>query len=195
MKTFKKTFFIIVGAGAFVFGSLLFFIMLNYGNETTQKSDCIVVFGASVAPGAKPSRAIVDRVAKASALYKSGLSNCLVLSGAPSVFGAHEVDVMKKEAIKNGVKKEDIKTDYQGFSTFETLVNLDKSKNYIFVSNDFHLARIAIASKLLGLKGETVSSDYKKGTPKDELQLVLREAVAIVYYVARIFALKFGIIW
>ncbi len=194
MKTFKKIFFIIVGAGTFAFGSLLFFIMLNYGNETTQQSDCIVVFGASVAPGAKPSRAIVDRVAKASTLYKSGLSNCLVLSGAPSVFGAHEVDVMKKEAIKNGVKKEDIKTDYQGLSTFETLVNLDKNKNYIFVSNDFHLARIAITSKLLELKGETVSSDYKKGTPKDELQLVLREAVAIVYYVARIFALKFGII-
>ncbi len=154
-----------------------------YDETATSKKDCIVVFGAAVAPGAKPSRALYDRTMSAAELYESRLSDCVILSGAPSVYGAHEVDVMRDIMIANGARLADINFDFDGTNTIQTINNLDKDRSYVFVSNDFHLARINLLAKRAGIKDFSLhASHYNKGRPKKETYWLLREMVAVIYY-------------
>lgn len=154
-----------------------------YGSEAVVPKDCVVVFGAAVAPGAKPTRALYDRTKSAAEIYKKGLVRCVILSGAPSVYGAHEVDVMREIMLDEGVKVNDLFFDFEGFNTQQTIENLDKKKSYILVSNDFHLARINLLAKRTGLKDFTLqASTYNKGRPQNELYWVVREMIAVIYY-------------
>lgn len=154
-----------------------------YEARATKQADCVVVFGAAVAPDAKPTRALRDRTTSAAELYTRGLASCIVLSGAPSVYGAHEVDVMRELALQEGVQIEDLIFDFEGLNTLQTVQNLDKEKSYILVSNDFHLARINLLARRAGVTDFVLhASTYNNGRPQDELYWVVREMTALLYY-------------
>ena len=186
MKIFRKTclalaLILVVSVAAAGFLSLYVY-SFNESHATTHK-ECAVVFGAAVLPGGKPSRALYDRSVSAAKLYKEEVVDCIILAGAQSAYGAHEVDVMRDIELQNGVNLSDINFDFDANNTLKTIEHLDKDGSYVFVSNDFHLARINMFAKYLGLEDyELQASTYTSGQKVDEIYWIGREVVAIVYY-------------
>jgi len=174
---------------------LLLHVLSFYSHQADEPADCIVVFGAAVWPGyygPVASHALADRTLAAASLYRQSLSNCIILSGADSVYGAHEVDIMTDLLLEANVPQEVIVLDRDGTDTFATVEHLDKSKSYILVSNDFHLARIGLLAQRAGLQeaGSPTrpgfalhASEYSSaGRYTREPYFIFRETVALVYY-------------
>ena len=161
----------------------VFFIFYHYNDKAKEHADCAVIFGAAVWKNDIPSHALYDRTMQAAKLYNDGMVSCIVMSGGPSTYGAHEVNVMEKILLKNQIPQKALIKDFNGLNTLATLKALDKSKSYILVSNDFHLARIIILAHRVGLKNfSTQKSFYWHGHYKKEPYFLLREIAGVIYY-------------
>ncbi|PCI90300.1 hypothetical protein COB18_00915 [Candidatus Kaiserbacteria bacterium] len=164
-------------------GTLGYIFSFYTGDTQDTRYDCAVVFGAAVWPGGIPSHALADRTHEAIDRYVDGQVSCLVFSGADSVYGKHEVDVMIDIADEREVTLEDIELDYEGGNTKKTIQNLNTDRSYLFVSNDFHLARISLLARQVGIeKFDVQKSEYRFGRYSRESFFVFRELVAFWYY-------------
>ena len=172
-----------------MFAASTLLVVRFYDATTTEKKDCAVVFGAAVWRDNIPSHALYDRIKTAIALYKNNQVDCLVLSGGPSRYGEHEAEVMRQLAHEYyDIDAEDLIMDTNGLSTLKTIQNLDKTKSYIFVSNDFHLARIALMAHGNSIKNfALMQATYHEGRYTKEPQFFLHEVVGIVYYVSGLY--------
>ncbi len=188
LSFFKKLFFI----GAVLVAVPAVWIAAHYGARADAPADCIVVFGAAVWPGNRPSHALSDRMLEAIDLYKNNYSNhCLILSGGPSAPPLHhEVDVMQSIARANSIPTDAIISDYAGVRTRETLTHLDPHRSYILVSNDFHLGRIHLLARRYNLRATMHASTYRHGRYIKESFFVVREIVAFYYYLLHLDALR-----
>jgi len=143
-----------------------------------ETNGCAVVFGAAVWRDSQPSWALSDRIEAAIELYNNRIVNCFVLSGGPSTFGEHEVDVMQKVIVESGIAKTAIKSlDYNGINTLATISNLSpKDAPYVLISNDFHMARIGLIAKRKGLTNFRLhAAPYQKGRYIKNDEYFLRE--------------------
>jgi vancomycin permeability regulator SanA len=176
-----------------IFGVLLVALLLGnlfsfYNHNASIRADCAVIFGAAVWPGyygPVASSALLDRTLAGAELYKQGLVDCIILSGADSVYGAHEVDIMTDILLSTGVPESIIELDREGLNTLQTIEHLNKDKSYILVSNDFHLARIGLLAQRYGLgeRGFNLEvAEYNSGRYAREWYFIIRELVAWVYY-------------
>lgn len=109
--------------------------------ETDLDADCIVVLGAKVRDG-EPSHMLRDRLDRAIEIYFDKKIP-LLMSGDHSREDYNEVEVMKNYAVKKGVPEEDIFTDPEGYSTFETVTRI---RNFgfdsaIIVTQRYHIYR------------------------------------------------------
>ena len=186
--------------GILTIAVLLAFTFLHifsfYSHQAAKPADCIVVFGAAVWPtafGPTASHALADRTLSAAELYKSGMAPCIVLSGADSIYGAHEVDIMTDLLLKADIPEEALVLDRKGVNTIATINHLNKDTRYILLSNDFHLARIGLLAQRAGLSEQGFSlhaAHYGTGSGltglsarySRESYFVFREAVAWWYY-------------
>ena len=143
----------------------------------TNVDSCGVVFGAAVWRDSQPSWALDDRIQAAIKLYQTGRINCLILSGGKSKFGEHEVDVMQNITQKFNIPVTNITLDYNGENTLATIANLPPDQNqFVFISNDFHLARIDLIARKKGLKNFYLhAAPYQKGRYTKNNQYFLRE--------------------
>ncbi len=158
-------------------------IIAHYNDRATTPADCAVIFGAAVWRDDIPSQALYDRTMSAAQLYHDGLVKCLVLSGGASTYGAHEVAVMQDLLIADHVPQDVFILDPHGKNTTTTLNNLDKTKSYIFVSNDFHLARIALLAYRADIAHFALhKATYYNGRYKKEPYFLLREIGGLLYY-------------
>ena len=140
--------------------------------------DCILVLGAGVW-GDEPSPMLRDRILKGVDLYKEGVSQKMIMSGDHGREDYDEVNIMKKYAIDNGVKSEDIFMDHAGFSTYDSIYRakeIFKSKKILIVTQKYHLYRALYISNKLGLDAYGVSADTVKYS--GQLYRDLREILA-----------------
>ena len=140
--------------------------------------DCILVLGAGVW-GDEPSPMLRDRILKGVDLYKQGVSQKMIMSGDHGREDYDEVNIMKKYAIDNGVKSEDIFMDHAGFSTYDSIYRakeIFKSKKILIVTQKYHLYRALYISNKLGLDAYGVSADTVKYS--GQLYRDLREILA-----------------
>ncbi len=140
--------------------------------------DCILVLGAGVW-GDEPSPMLKDRILKGVDLYKQGVSQKMIMSGDHGREDYDEVNIMKKYAINNGVKSEDIFMDHAGFSTYDSIYRakeIFKSKKVLIVTQKYHLYRALYISNKLGLDAYGVSADTVKYS--GQLYRDLREILA-----------------
>lgn len=159
------------------------FIGLGYLNEVDERADCAVIFGAAVWRADTPSHALYDRIVGGIRLYQKGKVDCLVLSGGPSKHGSHEVDVMKKLMKEVNIPVSKMWLDYNGLNTAATVRHLKKGRSYIFVSNDFHMARIRLFAWRYGYKkSQFYPVDYNYGRYLKEPYFVFREVGGIAWY-------------
>ncbi len=102
-----------------------------------------LILGAKVHEGGRLSDMLRDRMDVGIRLYKEGAVGKLLVSGDGRGEWS-ETKFMKQYAIENGVPEEDILTDGEGFSTYESvfrakaLYHLDK---FVIVTQKYHLYR------------------------------------------------------
>jgi SanA protein len=149
----KRIVLILALIGVVLVGSAMAYVRAHYDDAFTQSTNgCAVVFGAAVWKDDQPSHALNDRTQAAIELYNKNQVQCLIFSGGESKIGTHEAEVMKRLALEAGVNSADIKLDYFGNNTLATIINLANDVPYVLVSNDFHMARIGLIAKRIGLE-------------------------------------------
>ena len=125
--------------------------------------DTAVVFGAKVHEGGTLSHMLQDRMDTAIALYKNGSVKMLLLSGDGSGKWS-EVEYMKKYAVENGVAKEDILLDGEGFSTIETVrraKDVFGVEKCVLVTQKYHLYRAIYSAEKSGMDVAGASADVR----------------------------------
>lgn len=174
-KLLKKTVIIIVSAIllglSLILGINAYIIRSSKDNilspeeAATQDADCILVLGAGVWGNTVPSYLLEDRLLQGIALFNSGASDRLLMSGDHGREGYDEVNVMKQFAIRKGIPSENIFMDHAGFSTYESLYRVRDvfgAKRIIIVTQKYHMYRALFVAEKLGLDAYGVTSDQRQ---------------------------------
>lgn len=157
--------------------AFLFAAIINYHIKTSVKNkiiavdgagtidaDCILILGAGVWAGGKPSPMLEDRLLQGILLYVKGVSDRLLMSGDHGSKEYDEVNVMKQFAIDRGIASEHIFMDHAGFSTYESLYrvrDIFEAETIIIVTQKYHLYRALYIAGKLGLEAYGVASDQR----------------------------------
>lgn len=163
-------------AGLFVFGILtvagINLYMVSYADRytiteeeafTLTDIDCIMVLGCGVYQS-KPTPLLEDRLKRGVAVYQTGASAKILMSGDHGQKDYDEVNVMKQYALEQGILEDDIFMDHAGFSTYESMCRareifgIDK---IIIVTQKYHLPRAVYLARQLGMDAYGVASDYR----------------------------------
>lgn len=95
------------------------------------------------------------RIQAATKLWKAGKVKAIVVSGDNGTKYYDETTTMYKDLIKAGVPAKDITKDYAGFRTLDSVVRAEAIfdlKDYIIISQKFHLERALFIAKAKGQK-------------------------------------------
>ena len=95
------------------------------------------------------------RIRAAVKLWKEGKVKAIVVSGDNSTKHYNETARMQKDLIKAGIPSKYITLDYAGFRTLDSVVRAEAIfdlKDYIIVSQKFHLERALFIAKAKGQK-------------------------------------------
>ena len=124
-------------------------------------ADCILVLGAGVREGGKPSLMLSDRLSTSIALYESGVCDRLLMSGDHGRVEYDEVNVMKDIAVEAGIPSENIFMDHAGFNTYDSLYrakHIFQAKRVIIVTQQYHLYRALYIARALGIEAIGVAA-------------------------------------
>lgn len=127
-----------------------------------QEVDCILILGAGVNTQGFPSPILRDRLNKGVELYRSNISDRLLMSGDHGNADYDEVNVMKKFAIDQGIESSNIFMDHAGFSTYESMIrarDVFMIKKVLIVSQKEHLYRAIYIAEALGIQAIGVAAE------------------------------------
>jgi vancomycin permeability regulator SanA len=159
-----------------------------HGEIPKGENACALVFGSAIKKAGEPGPAIVRRVAAAVDLYEEGNVGTLIMSGGRGKgIAMSEASVMGSVARDAGVEAGDIVLEEKATSTLENIkfaqsVIRSQCTFVLGVSDRYHLARI----ELLAWRLDVPLRTYSAGGPENpllEMKDIVREAMAIVYYV------------
>lgn len=159
-------------------------VLVNANKSPKGTAQYIIVPGARV-KDANPMLALKYRLDAAYEYYTLNPGIKIVTTGAASEgesiseamaaknylvsMGVAEADVVCEENSKNTIENLEFATDLVG-----------KDKNYLIVSNGFHMFRLDILSNYLGIKHELLSAK----TPKEILIVNYLREVPSIFYLA-----------
>ena len=178
----------------FIVGIVAIYILDRYINYTTQsaiytdikkvphKKAALLLGTAKYVAKGKKNYFYVYRIRAAVALWKAGKVDAIVVSGDNASKYYNETIRMQKDLIKRGVPKKYIALDYAGFRTLDSVVRAEALfdlKNYIIISQKFHLERAIYIAKT---KGQNVIGFAAKDIPgtKAARKMAFREYFARV---------------
>jgi vancomycin permeability regulator SanA len=144
-------------------------------------ADYILTLGCGLRPDGSPSDMLADRVTVATDIYVLSEDAVLLMSGDNSGEHYNEVGAMREFAIKLGADGEDILSDDEGFSTYESVFRAKNefgAESLVIVTQGYHLYRALYIAKRMGIDAYGVSADlreYRGQTLRD-----LREVAARV---------------
>lgn len=136
--------------------------ILSLDQVINKQYDCILVLGAGVWAGNKPSPMLEDRLIKGIELYNANVSDRLLMSGDHGRVEYDEVNVMKNYAKSKGISSSDIFMDHAGFSTYDSLYRareIFKTKRILIVTQEYHLYRAIYIARQLGLDADGVAAE------------------------------------
>ncbi len=136
---------------------------IRRADKTEYDYDCIIIPGSTVYAN-QPKPILKDRLDCGIELYKKGVSNTLLLTGDASDNYYDEVKVMKAYAIENGVPKECIICDENGFSTYASIYNAKSVfgiRSAIIVTQKYHISRSLFIAKKLRIDAYGVTCGSK----------------------------------
>lgn len=158
--------------------------------------DLIVVFGAAVWPGARPSPALTRRIGYAARAAQAYPQAQLLCSGAAGRFGPSEASIIARGLTAAGVAPERLILDEASADTLDSvvaaarLVRERRLAGCVVCSDRYHLPRIRLLMTALGVR--TVSGPLARGRAGTSLRhwtrMRLRESLAIPYDLAIVLA-------
>ncbi len=153
--------------------------ILSLEEAANLNADAILVLGARVWDNGEPSGILEDRLITGIAIYESGISDRLLMSGDHGQDDYDEVGSMKAYAIAAGVPSADIFMDHAGFSTYESLYrarDIFQVQSVVIVTQRYHLYRALYIAERMGLDAYGVAADIRTypGMPR----FVAREVLA-----------------
>ena len=169
--------------------------IVTFGHvDLRRPADAAVVFGAKVDPDGKPCDALVERLETGIELYRQGLVQRIIMTGAVGPNGQSEPKVMKKYAETRGVPASRIVVDEAGSNTRASAASCAKIarklglERVLAVTQYFHCARAKMALERAGVPCCTVPTCSLEAAPGPPRKLaregffLLREAVAFPFY-------------
>ncbi len=159
-----------------------------------DRVDAIVVLGAAVWSGGRPSPILRGRLSHAVALFQAGAGEYLLFSGGVGKHPPSEAEVMARIARDAGVPSERLVLERNSTNTLENalhcraILRAHGWQRITVVTDDYHLPRALLAFRLLGLhaSGSAPPRDGD-GVPRWlRTYAILRELVALPWYVLRL---------
>ena len=144
-------------------------------------ADCILVLGSGIKLDGTPGKVLTDRLDKGLALYESGASSKLLMSGDHGRVNYDEVNAMKNYAMERGVASEDVFMDHAGFSTYESMYRaaaIFEVEKTVIVTQKYHLYRSIYNALSMGIDAYGVASDLE--SYRGSISREIRECLAIV---------------
>ena len=143
-------------------------------------ADCILVLGAGVREGGRPSLMLSDRLNTSIYLYESDVCDRMLMSGDHGRIEYDEVNVMKDIAVEAGIPSEHVFMDHAGFSTYDSLYRaryIFQAKRVIIVTQQYHLYRALYIARSLGIEAIGVAApgeNYYGQTYREVREMVAR---------------------
>ncbi|MEA1953881.1 MAG: ElyC/SanA/YdcF family protein [Campylobacterota bacterium] len=123
--------------------------------KTPAKKVALLLGTAKYIAKGKKNYFYLYRIRAAVALFKAGKVKAIVVSGDNGTKYYDETTTMQKDLIKAGVPSRYISLDYAGFRTLDSVVRAEAIfdlKDYIIISQKFHLERALFIAKAKGQK-------------------------------------------
>ncbi len=191
----RLSFILIVTVVGIVVLSLVF-VLSSMRGDARFPADCGVVFGAAVQPlrngsgrviASQPGPAIRRRVMTAADLYKRGsLKKIFLTGGKGEGMRLSEAEVMRREAISDGVKPGDLILESRSRSTEENIAFTKpltgSCASIVAISDDYHLARITFLAWRSHWKIQTFPASHASSSPLEEWSIP-REVLGMIYEV------------
>ena len=149
-------------------------------HDNAQPSDAIVVLGAAQYNG-RPSPVLKARLDHAAGLYRRGLAPLIVVTGGQAAGdNVSEAAVSRRYLLELGVPDSVILAEETGSSTEPSLraaaatIKQRGGRDVILVSDGFHLLRLTIVARRLGLTphGSPARTSPLRGNRKELTYLV-----------------------
>lgn len=159
-------------------------VIFNNSKRPTTSPEYIIVPGARCKNN-EPMLALKYRLDAAYEYYTINDDVKIITTGAESQGETiSEAMAAKNYLVSLGVDESDVITEEHSKNTIENLEYASdiagKDKEYLIVSNGFHMFRIDLISKYLGIKHEL----YSAKTPNDILVKNYLQEVASIFYLA-----------
>jgi uncharacterized SAM-binding protein YcdF (DUF218 family) len=177
----------VVGAVLTVWLLLLAAVYLYGQQDGARPADVIVVLGAAQYDG-RPSPVLRARVDHAVGLYQADVAPRLIMTGGVGVGDTvSEARVGLRYAVRSGVPEEHILLEEAGIRSIESLqavallMEEEGMETAVLVSDPFHMLRLRILSRRLGIR---MSSSPTRTSPisadrEEEWRFILRESLII----------------
>jgi uncharacterized SAM-binding protein YcdF (DUF218 family) len=148
MRTFfnKKWLLILIGIALVYFGALQWKITQYSHLKAPNHADYLIILGANV-KGLVPSSVLQSRIDTAAIYLKNNPKTIVIASGGKgSGEDISEVEAIKRELLKKGIKSSRILLENQSTNTYENIKFSKKllpqnAKTGVVVTNRFHLYR------------------------------------------------------
>ena len=137
----------------------------NNIKKVPPKEAALVLGTAKYMVGGGKNYFYTYRIRAAAALFKAGRVKAIIVSGDHSTKYYDETNKMQKDLVKAGVPKKYITLDPLGLRTLDSVVRAEAIfdlKDYIIVSQKFHLERALFLAKA---KGQNVIGFMAKDIP------------------------------
>jgi len=137
---------------------------LTMSIDQLNQADCVIVPGALVYSNQRPSPILQDRLDVALQVYRSGITDRIVVSGDHGTDQYDEANVMRRYLLEKGVPPEHVFMDHAGFDTYDTMYrarDVFQVSKAIVVTQTFHLNRALYIGQQLGLEVQGVPSDLQ----------------------------------
>ena len=129
----------------------------RHGRVKSGRRDYVVIFGAAVRPGGRPSPALRQRIDGALAWARDHPAAMLLPTGGVGTHGPAEAVVMKRVLVEAGIAPSRIIVERQGRDTLESvrlchriLQKRGDCRRVICCTSRYHQPRCALLFRLLG---------------------------------------------
>lgn len=168
-RRLAKSLFLAAAAGIFFIASIILYVRFQYRSsiirsEAVPVKPAIVVLGASLKDDGQPSDALLDRLKVGIDLYKQGKGEYILVTGDDGKMRSDEISAMRRYVLDSGVPEADLKSDGQGYRTYESCTRANKEfgiTRAIIVTQAFHLPRALYLCNHLGVQSVGVTADLQ----------------------------------
>jgi uncharacterized SAM-binding protein YcdF (DUF218 family) len=177
---------VIAALGGVAFVALYAAVRRGEWETVRMPADAVVVLGAQVHRGGRPSAALRGRVQRAAALYRQGYAPRIVVTGGVGDAGIAEAAVMQGIAVGLGVPETAIVLEPTATRTAESARAVGAIcreagwRSVIVVSDPFHLRRSALLFAAEGVRVQTAATDDAYFSARSRRYYRLREVAGLV---------------